>query len=130
MKVLDDPHQLKLGKGAGFVKSKLRHLPQGDDVWEADFMWSLNPLDPRAATVWRGMIVHQDGWVVAERIVDQPPTINDMADLLAHAMQLPYDEDARRPRTIRLRARREWQELHPHLTQLGIKVIAAPRLAK
>ena len=28
---------LKLGKGAAFVKSKLRNLPQTDDVWEADF---------------------------------------------------------------------------------------------
>ena len=29
--------KLKLGKGSAFVKSKLRRLPQFDDIWEADF---------------------------------------------------------------------------------------------
>ena len=115
----DEPRKLKLGKGVAFVKSHLRRLPRGDDVWEADFMWALNPLDPRA-TVWVGLIVHRDGWVVTECMKDQSPTINDMAALLARAMRSPYDQDPRRPGTIRLRARREWQELHPHLAQLGI----------
>ncbi len=129
MTVPDDAHHLKLRKGVAFVKSQLRRLPQGDDAWEADFMWAISPLDPRA-TVWLGLIVHQDGCVVAEHMMDQPPTVNDMATLLAHAMRGPYGDDPHRPQTIRLRARREWQELHPHLAQLGIKVIAAPRLAK
>ena len=56
--------------------------------------------------------------------------MNDMATLLADAMRRPCDEEPRRPQTIRLRLRREWQELHPHLVQLGIEVIAARRLAK
>lgn len=29
--------KLKLGKGVAFVKSRLKRLRQGDDVWEADF---------------------------------------------------------------------------------------------
>jgi hypothetical protein len=125
-----DPDHLKLGKGVPFVKSQLRRLPQGDDLWEADFMWALNPMDPRAATVWRGLVVHREGWIVAETMVDQPPTVNAMGTLLADAMRRPCDEEPRRPQTIRLRLRREWQELHPHLVQLGIEVIAARRLAK
>jgi hypothetical protein len=32
-----EEEKLKLGKGAAFVKSRLRLLPQGDDTWEADF---------------------------------------------------------------------------------------------
>jgi hypothetical protein len=123
----NEPDKLRLGKGVAFVKSHLRRLPLGDDVWEADFMWALSTLNPRE-TVWVGLIVHRDGWVVTERMMDQSPTVNDMAALLARAMQGPYDQDPRRPQIIRLRARREWQELHPHLAQLGIKVIAAPRL--
>lgn len=124
-----NPHQLKLGKGMAFVKSRLRRLPQGNDVWEADFMGAQRRSDPRA-TMWMGLIIHHDGWIVAKSTVNQPPTVNDMANLLAQAMQHPSDEARRRPHVIRLRPRREWEELHPHLAQLGIKVIAAPRLAK
>jgi Domain of unknown function (DUF6930) len=124
-----DPHHLKLGKGVAFVKSQLRRLPQGDDVWEADFMWALNPLAPRG-TAWQGLVVHRDGWIIADRMLEQPPNVNDMATLLADAMRRPYVEHSRRPHTIRLRKRHQWQELHPHLIQLGIKVIAAPGLAK
>ena len=34
---MDDKEKLKLGKGVGFVKSRLKRLPQGDDTREADF---------------------------------------------------------------------------------------------
>jgi len=36
--VEDARHKLKLGKGVTFVKTHLRLLPQGNDIWEADFM--------------------------------------------------------------------------------------------
>ena len=32
-----DEEKLKLGKGAAFVKGRLKALAQGDEVWEADF---------------------------------------------------------------------------------------------
>ena len=32
-----EEEKLKLGKGAAFVKSRLKRLPQVDEVWEADF---------------------------------------------------------------------------------------------
>ena len=43
---------LKLGKGAAFVKSRLRRLPQDDDVWEADFL--------READYWMGVVIEQE----------------------------------------------------------------------
>jgi hypothetical protein len=30
-------NELKLGKGAAFVESHLKRLPQADETWEADF---------------------------------------------------------------------------------------------
>ena len=33
----EEPESLKLGKGAAFVKSRLKYLRQEDDTWEADF---------------------------------------------------------------------------------------------
>lgn len=52
-----------------------------------------------------------------------------MARLLAAAMRRPLDEMPRRPQTLRIRRRYEWQELLPHLRQLGVQVVSAPRLA-
>ena len=54
---------LKLGKGSAFVKSKLRYLPQTDDVWEVDFQ----PMPEQVAKrlprgePWLGLVVSVPG---------------------------------------------------------------------
>jgi len=58
-----------------------------------------------------------------------PPTVNDLANLLAHAMSRPLTGgDRQRPGVIHLRDRPQWQELLPHLRQLGIEVVLADDL--
>jgi hypothetical protein len=58
-----------------------------------------------------------------------PPTVNDLANLLAHAMLRPLtDLDRQRPRKIQLRDRPQWPEFFPHLQQLGIQVVLADDL--
>jgi hypothetical protein len=122
-----DPHKLHLGKGVRFVKSELRHLPLSDDIWEADFL----PTIWGGRTVWQGLVVTHDGCrPLRERMVEHQPDVNEMADLLSGAMLHPGDEGPRRPRTLHIRKRREWQELLPHLEQIGIHVIFAGRLVK
>jgi hypothetical protein len=122
-----DPHKLHLGKGVRFVKSHLRRLRQSRDVWETDFM----PTRWGGRNVWQGLVINHDGCrALRERTVERPPNVNDMADLLSDAMLHPGDEEPRRPRTLRIRKRREWQELLPHLEKIGIRVVSAPRLAK
>lgn len=125
----DDRHKLKLGKGVAFVKTELRRLPQHEDVWEADFMPAPRPVNGHAAESV-GLVVSHDGRLLADRTVEEPPTVNDMARLLADAMRRPLAGEPHWPRTLRIRARREWQPLLPHLGQLGLRVVPAPRLAK
>jgi hypothetical protein len=70
---------LKLGKGSAFVKSRLRRLPQSDDVWEADFL-------PQADH-WMGLVVEQEhGAVFAMKMLEAAPSVNDLAHLLSDAM--------------------------------------------
>jgi hypothetical protein len=121
--------KLKLGKGIAFVKSHLRRLPLCEEVWEADFLWGIRS-GGRHDPIWHGLVVAGDGRILAQRTVEIPPTVNDMADLLAHAMQRPHDEMPRRPRTLRIRKRQEWQALLPHLEQLVDRVVSAPRIAQ
>jgi hypothetical protein len=122
---------LKLGKGASFfVKTRLRQLRQEDDTWEADF-FPIPCSDSEHGGVWWGIVLtHSHENVLAQRMVEEPPTINDLANLLAEAMRRPLDGFSHRPRCLYLRARPEWTELLPHLKQIGIEVLSKEALPK
>lgn len=123
---------LKLGKGAAFVKSKLRHLPRADDVWEVDFQPIPEQVCKRGHQegLWLGLVVGvPEGLPLADRLLDvPPPTVNDLATLLAHAMSRPLVDRAHRPARIHLRDNPQWRELRPHLEQLGIEVMTQDSL--
>jgi hypothetical protein len=122
--------KLKLGKGAAFVKSRLKYLRQEEDTWEADF-FPIPCSSGRHDSVWWGLVLsHAHEYVLAQRLFDEPPTINDLARLLADAMQRPMSGPAHRPKALYLRARPEWAELLPHLKQVGIQVLSQDELPK
>ncbi len=125
-----EPDKLRLGKGVAFVKSRLKYLPQEDDTWEADF-FPIPCSDGNRECVWMGMVLsHAHEYVLAQRTFEEPPTVNDLARLLADAMQRPMAERSHRPQTLYLRAKPEWVELLPHLKQIGIKVVSQDALPK
>ena len=114
--------ELKLGKGVAFVKSQLRRLPQNDDMWEADFRALPKPMI-QTATHYLGLVLTQpDGFLLAESEINQSPTVNDLATLLAHAMKRPFVEAQHRPRRIHVRGNPKWKLLFPALKELGIEV--------
>jgi hypothetical protein len=123
--------RLKLGKGASFfVKSQLKRLRQEDDTWEADFL-PIPCSDSEHGSVWWGIVLsHDHDKVLAQRMVEEPPTVNDLANLLAEAMRRPLVDFSHRPRCLLLRARPEWAELLPHLKQVAIKAVAQDTLPK
>jgi len=128
--VANELQELKLGKGVAFVKSQLRRLRQEDDVWEADFL-PIPCSDAECLDEWIGIVIgRSDDSVFAVLIVGAPPTVNDLADLLGHAMRRPLIEFSHRPRIIYLRAKPEWIELLPHLKEVGIEVVAQNELPK
>jgi hypothetical protein len=53
--------------------------------------------------------------------VEYTPNVNDLADLLAEAMRRPLTGSARRPDHIHFRGNPRWEELFPHLKELGIE---------
>lgn len=86
------PAKLKLGKGAYFVKTHLKRLPQAEDVWQVD----IQPFPEsgkgrkRERPCWLGVVLSQtDGYILADRILDTPPTGNDLAGFLATACVVP-----------------------------------------
>ncbi len=123
--------KFKLGKSA-FVKRKLRLLPLTEAEFEADF-WFDTESSTKRQERWIGLVIGREfGDVLAmENVQLPPPTVNDLATLLASAMTRPPDYgDRQRPSTIYLRDRPQWQELVPHLQQLGIGVILGDDLPR
>lgn len=116
-----EEEKLKLGKGAAFVKGRLKRLTQEDETWEADFTALPKPLS-QSVTHYLGMAADPKGSLLAERPVEGRPTVNDMATLLADAMRRPLTGEARRPRRTHVRGHHQWRELFPHLDELGIEV--------
>jgi hypothetical protein len=126
----DTGGNLKLGKGSAFVKSRLKYLRQEDDTWEADF-FPIPYSGGRDESVWMGMVLsHGHDYVLAQRNFEEPPTVNDLARLLADAMRRPLAGSIHRPRCLYLRARPEWAELLAHLKQIGIEVVSQDTLPK
>jgi hypothetical protein len=122
-------HELRLGKGATFfVKSQLKRLPQEDETWEADFRALPKPIK-QSATHYLGMVlVPPHGYLLAESEIDQAPTVNDIANLLANAMRRPLALASHRPRRIHVRGNPRWKELSPHLKEIGIEVVVQAKL--
>jgi hypothetical protein len=127
--VAREEEKLKLGKRAAFVKGRLKRLRQEDETWEADFQALPKPVT-QSQTHYRGMAVAPDGSLLADSHVEDRPTVNDMATMLAHAMRRPLAWKARRPRRIHVRGHPQWKELFPHLEELGIKVAVHRELPK
>lgn len=114
--------KLELGKGAAFVKSRLKRLPRGDDAWEADFRALPQPI-MQPEKHYLGMVLRRRGGrLLADLAVSGEPSVNHLATLLAHAMRRPLDANARRPKVVHLKANRRWRELLPVLDVLGIGV--------
>ncbi len=123
---------LKLGKSSAFVKRDIRLLPLTEAEFEADFF-----LDHESSTKrqerWMGMVIEREcGDVLAmEDVRLPPPTVNVLASLLSQAMLRPLNEGERqRPSTVYLRDRPQWQELLPHLQQLGMEVVTGEELPR
>jgi hypothetical protein len=126
--MMAEEEKLKLGKGAAFVKGRLKRLRQYDETWEADFVALPRPI-MQSETHYLGMVVTKAGGsLLADLPVHGRPSVNDLATLLAHAMRRPLDGHARRPRLVRLRGHHQWRELFPHLAELGVEVSVERKL--
>ena len=115
-----DHPRLKLGKRASFVKTHLKQLKQVDDTWEADFL-ALPKSKGEPETQYFGLVVALPrGNPLVSMLVEYHPNVNDLANLLADAMRRPMTDSAHRPQQILLQDNPRWEELFPHLKQLGI----------
>jgi hypothetical protein len=122
--------KLNLGQGSAFPKARLKRLPQADETWEADFRTLPKPIT-QSTTNYLGLVVTRPGGhVLAQTEIEGRPSVNHLATLLANAMRQPLVQNARRPTRLHLRGHRQWEELFPHLEELGVEVSVRSELPK
>jgi hypothetical protein len=122
--------RLKLGKRAAFVKTHLKRLPRQEETWGVDFRALPRPAG-QAETHYLGLAVALPrGDPLVYLPVEYTPTVNDLADLLADAMRRPLTGSARRPGHMHFQANPRWDELFPHLNELGVEVTLRDDLPK
>lgn len=120
--------KLKLGKGAAFVKSRLKRLERAEVTWEVDVRRLPLRLHDEIGQSYGLVVTAPDGLLLADLPTQRRATVNDLAALLAQAMTRPLGDEPQRPRRIRMRGERLWEELVPHLEALGIEVVTAAEL--
>ncbi len=115
--------KLALGKGATFVKGRLKRLPQENESWEADFKKLPQPLSENKTSYLGLVVVQREGSVLAEEQVEHTPDVNDLATLLANAMRRSLTGSGHRPKRVRVRKNPRWPELFTHLQEIGLKAV-------
>jgi tetratricopeptide (TPR) repeat protein len=121
------------GKGPlGFVKKWLgEHLPQGDDVWQADVrrmpIWVGEGAD--RFRPWVVMVTSRsEDLVLAHEILEGAPSEALLWDALVRALQHPIAGEAHRPAEIQVRSGAVWESLARHLAEIGIRLSTADAL--
>lgn len=114
--------KLTLGKGAAFDAARLKELPHENETWEAEFEPLPKPYTQNERHHLGMVITKTDGSILAEMQVKGSPTVNDMATMLANATLCPLTADAHRPSRIYVREHTPWDDVYPHLREMGIKV--------
>src|ERR1700676_2879695 len=122
--------RLKLGKRAAFVKTHIKQLPQENETWEADFRALPKPLEQHETHYLGVAVALPRGDPLVYLVAEYTPTVNDLADHLADAMRRPLTGSARRTQRIHFRGNPRWEELFPHLKELGIEASIHDDLAE
>ena len=113
------------------VKERLKQLPQRADVWQAGArqlpVWV--KVAGQSVRPWAALVVSEtDDLILGHGILEEAPAAAQLWDVLADAVQQPLAGKPHRPTAVRVRDDPVWQELKPHLEEVGIRLELADDL--
>jgi tetratricopeptide (TPR) repeat protein len=115
-----------------FIRQWLReHLPQQEDVWQADCRAQANPILAGGEKVrpWLVLVIsHTDDLVLGHELTFEPPSAALLWDTVVKAMQHPLVGEPHRPSELQVRSDPRWESLRPHLKEIGIPLATPDRL--
>ena len=101
------------------------------DVWQADFRPTPHwvTVAGRPVRPWIVLITSRtNDLILAQEIIEEPPTADLVWDLLARAMRKPAAGVPHRPTELQVRPDERWDELQPRLDAIGITVVRSEEL--
>ena len=106
-------------------KEQLKRAPMVDNTWQAGFrhlpQWVES--DGDRVLPWVVLAVNRaSGLVMTTKVVAEEPTADLLWDILAGAIRQPSKDRAHRPRQIQVEPDARWNELRPHLDEIGIEL--------
>lgn len=118
-----------LARRWAFWEPRLLQLPQKSHGFQADFC-PLPKIVEDEYRFWLGLVVDPDlDWILATSVLDEPPIVQDLAEMLSDAMMCPLSCGRFRPEVVFLRDNPEWDRLFPHLGQVGIETVVTEDLS-
>jgi hypothetical protein len=119
-----------LARRWAFLKRPLLALPQKRHTMEVDFCPLPGILSDECG-FWLGLVVDLDlDLILAKRILDERPIVQDLAEILSDAMGCLLPCGSFRPEVVVLRDNPEWEQLFPHLGQIGVEVVVTEDLLR
>jgi hypothetical protein len=116
----------------GFIKKWLnKNLPQEPDVWQADFRQMPNWIRVGGKPVrpWVIMVISRSNdLVLTHEMPEETPEAALLWDVLGRAMQYPAAGPPHRPTQLQVRADARWEELRPHLDEIGVRLVVREEL--
>ena len=111
-----------LARRWAFLKPRLLRLARESHRMEVDFC----PLPDNVCDehgLWLGLVVdHGLDLVLMTSILDEPPIVQDLLEILSAAMECPHRTGRFRPEVVFLRDNPEWEQLLPYLGHAGTAV--------
>jgi hypothetical protein len=119
-----------LARRWAFLKRPLLALPQKPHSMEVDFC-PLPSILSDECSFWLGLVVDPGlDLILAKRILEEPPVVQDLALILSDAMGRLLPCDRFRPEVVVLRDNPEWEQLFPYLGQIGVEVVVTDDLLR
>jgi len=113
------------------AKEQLKRVPQVDNTWLASFRQFPKWTEANGERVlpWVVLAVNRDsGLVVLTNLVAEEPTADLLWDKLAEAMRRSSKKQPYRPMRIQVEPNARWNELKPHLGEIGIELESTRKL--
>ena len=113
------------------VKKRLQSLPQVFDVWQADFRPLPSWIEEKGERYqpWIVMVTSRtDDLILTQEMTGEPPSSALIWDTLAVAMERPATGDPHRPVELHVAQNERWDELSPHLDEIGITCVPTDEL--
>ena len=105
------------------VEERLRGLPSEMDAWQADFRQFARRVEIAGERVRPWMVLVSSrtrDLVLAHALTDQPPSPEELWDIVAAAMESPAAGDPHRPTELQVRPGGHWDSLAEHFEAIGV----------